>query len=297
MKMKLILLFLIFVKLGFSQETTDLLRIGTQISPKIETDTNSTAKLIGYNAQLLFPKVLKDSNFVIVGVQFQHYSLRFYEIIGFNNSVYNLAFPISYSRKISNKWKLNSTITPQLSTDFGDISIEDFKLRETFIFVRKKSNYRKFKVGLAINHEYFGVNVVPLIGWYFLSKNEIHSLNILLPNQITYKCKFAKNFYSGISYQAMVESYRLNENLQNAYVEQFNSGFSAFIEFVSKKNFFVSTNFGTSVNRQFNTFPNNRKYSIMIDGIGLNPNKNSYNIDLKDGIFVEFKMGFRINQK
>jgi len=274
-----------------------LLRFGTQVSPTIETDTNSTAKLIGYNVQLLFPKLLKDSNVVSVGVQFQNFNLSFDDINGFNNSVYNIAYQLTYSRKISDKWKVNTTLSAQLSSDLKDISMEDFKLKENILFIRKKSNYKKFKVGLAVNHEYFGVNIVPLIGWYFMSKNEVHSLNILLPTIINYKIKLSKNLFAGLNYQTLVDSYRLSENKQNAYIEQFNSGFSAFFEIVSNKNFFFTTNIGTSLNRQFNAFPTDRKYAIMIDGIGLNANKNSYNINLNDGFFVEFKMGFRINQK
>ncbi|HBF88827.1 MAG TPA: hypothetical protein DDX39_09310 [Bacteroidales bacterium] len=50
-----LILLLIWAYLIYAQESTDILRFGTYFSPKIETDTNSTAKLIGTNAHFLLP--------------------------------------------------------------------------------------------------------------------------------------------------------------------------------------------------------------------------------------------------
>lgn len=107
-----------------------------------------------------------------------------------------------------NHWLLTVSAIPrinseQLKTDksfqFGGVLLATYKKKETL----------KYKFGVYVNREFFGIFVMPLggIDWRIDSNNNLFGV---LPGRLTFEHKLNAHFYTGATFRAITSSYRLS---------------------------------------------------------------------------------------
>ena len=115
---------------------------------------------------------------------------------------------------------------------------------------------QKFRIGVYMNSEFFGLFVIPLIGadWRIDDKNYLFGL---LPGRLTYEHKWTEKFYGGITFRAPTNSYRLSTG---QYIRLDDNQLSGFLDFYLTKHVCVTLEGGMGILRRIRTGIEGREY-------------------------------------
>ncbi len=123
-------------------------------------------------------------------------------------SLKSIVLPIGVIFPLSNKWSLN--ITSIIRVNGEDIQFNNaFQMGGILFASYKKKELQKIRVGIYVNNDFFGVFVVPLVGfdWRIDKSNYLFGL---LPGRLTFEHQLSKRLYTGATFRAITNSYRLN---------------------------------------------------------------------------------------
>lgn len=188
--------------------------------------------------------------------------------------LYGLALPVSYLKTLTNPdWSILSTIIIkkngyELATknnlQIGGAVLVNFKANENL----------RYKLGIYVNKEFFGMFVMPLLGidWQISKKTNLFGL---LPGNLTLEHKLHKNIYTGASFRAITNSYRLD----TGYWRINENRLGIFIDCYISKNLVLNAEAGHSVFRKLST------------GV---KHKSKTDWNSKDNIYFKLGLAFRM---
>ena len=178
--MKSILSIFLLSLLNFvsAQNYVDLAKIGYAVTPFNNYDSlkGISTQIQEFSSDITLPIALDSSKSIITGVLFEQISLvnqpanqsTFYTInpkIGIN---------INHSEKVSGTYVL----LPKISSDLtSGLTLKHFQFGGLGLVQIKKSSQFKYKFGAYYNQELFGPFLVPLLGFYYKSKNKKFEAN------------------------------------------------------------------------------------------------------------------------
>lgn len=107
-----------------------------------------------------------------------------------------------------NHWTLSITAIPRFNSEALHLH-NIFQSGGVLLTTYKKNNNLKYKLGVYVNNEFFGLFVMPLAGidWRINNNNNLFGV---LPSRITYEHKVNATFYIGAAFRAITNSYRLD---------------------------------------------------------------------------------------
>jgi hypothetical protein len=177
---------------------------------------------------------------------------------------------------LNKKWSLNLIAIPrinaediQLNTAFqmGGIAFASYKIKEQ----------QKFRLGVYVNNDFFGVFVIPLAGvdWKINNTNYLFGL---LPGRLTFEHRLNAYLYTGATFRAITNSYRLNNG---NYLRIDDNQISLYLDCYPAKHIAVTLEPGYGIFRKLRS--------------GVDHNKNyvtDYNWN--DGAFIKLSASYRI---
>jgi hypothetical protein len=142
-----------------------------------------------------------------------------------HNPLYSVSLPISFLKTLNNPdWSIISTVI--IRKNGYSISMNDnWQIGAVLIANFKANENLKYKLGLYVNKEFFGLFVMPLLGidWEISKKTNLFGV---LPGNLTLEHKVNKKIYAGACFRAITSSYRLdtgywriNENRLGAFID------------------------------------------------------------------------------
>ena len=133
----------------------------------------------------------------------------------------------------------------------------------------------KFRAGIYVNKEFFGTYIVPLggIDWRI---NENNNLFGVLPGRLTYEHQWNDRLYSGATFRAITNSYRLTNG---EFLRLDDNQVSIFIDYYLSKNICVTLEPGYGLFRKLRTGENDKNYIREADWV--------------DGAFVKLSASYR----
>jgi hypothetical protein len=145
-----------------------------------------------------------------------------------------------------------------------------------FATFAKKQN-QKFRLGIYANKDFFGWFVIPLLGtdWRIDDNNYIFGL---LPGRLTYEHKWSTKLYSGATFRAPMNSYRLSND---KYIRLDDNQISVYLDYYPAKHLCMTLEPG------FGAF---RKIRTGID----NHSGYTSEVDWGDGPFIKLSAAYRI---
>jgi hypothetical protein len=191
-------------------------------------------------------------------------------------SVQSIAFPVGLMLPLKDsKWAL--TILPILRTN-GEELFADKTFQfggATFVTWARKAQ-QKFRFGVYVNDEFFGVFVMPLIGadWKIDEKNYLFGL---LPGRLTWEHQWSKNLFGGATFRAITNSYRLSDG---QYLRLDDNQVSIYMDYYPAKRFCITLEPGYGVFRKMRTGINDKQYLT--------------NRNWGDGPFIKLSTTYRI---
>ena len=175
-----------------------------------------------------------------------------------------------------NHWSLTVTAIPRFNSE-GLKFEKSFQIGAVLLAEYKKKKNLKYKFGVYVNREFFGTFVMPLAGidWKIDERNNLFGV---LPGKLTYEHKINNNFYTGATFRALTNSYKLSNG---NYLRIDDNQLSGYIDCYATKHIVFTGEAGYGIMRKLRS------------GNGYNKN---YFTDHNwgDGLFVKLCAAFRI---
>jgi hypothetical protein len=250
---KICLILILFTLFGNAQEYVDLLKIGYgQTLTNNFEGSNSSTHVASLEVDLTYPVILNKKNALITGVSFNQNTLQLYPSDGimetpFSN-LYSTALKIGLSTTYNEKWSTTLVLLPKVASDYQNISKDDFYLDGLAIIKLQKKKNLIYRFGVYSSAEAFGFFTTPIIGWYYLSPNNMFEMNMSLPisadiNSTTGVLTF------GFDYYGIGRSFNISQEGSNEYVDLNSMEFASYIQFNAfEKSVLLRTKFGYSSN-------------------------------------------------
>ena len=206
---------------------------------------------------------------------------------------------LGYLKKWNDNWSATFMLLPKISSDWKDISGEDFQMGGLAIFTKKRDERLKWKFGLYYNHEYFAPFFVPLFGtdWKINDKWRLYGV---MPSSLTLEKKVSNKFRFGAGISSPVVSYRLGEQnnvFASGYVHQtYFTKALAFTDFYLTDNLVFSPKIGHSVFRNFRAFAKNDQANFNLWGIAFGDRSEDRPVpyeEFSDGFLFEVGLSYR----
>ena len=169
------------------------------------------------------------------------------------NPLYSISVPISFLKTLNNPdWSLISTLI--IRRNGYQISMNDnWQLGGAFIANFKANENLRYKAGIYINKEFFGIFVMPLLGidWQISKKTNLFGI---LPGNLTLEYQLNKKIYTGATFRAITNSYKLD----TGYWRIDENRLGMFIDLYLSKNVVLNAEAGHSVLRKIRTGVKNK---------------------------------------
>jgi hypothetical protein len=176
----------------------------------------------------------------------------------------------------TNRWSLSITALPRFNSERLQLS-NSFQMGGVLLFIYKKSETLKYKFGVYANSDFFGVFIMPLAGidWRINSRNILFGV---LPGRLTYEHKLNNNFYTGATFRAITNSYRL---ANGDYLRIDDNPLSIYLDWYATKHIVVTAEAGYGIMRKLRA------------GNGYNKNYIT-DFDWGDGMFIKLCASYRV---
>ncbi len=163
--------------------------------------------------------------------------------------VSSIAVPVSVILPLyKDRWLLTATAIPRLNSE-GFSMQNSFQMGGVLLATYKKFASLKYKAGVYANSEFFGLFVIPLAGidWRINDKNNLFGV---LPGRLTYEHKLSTAFYTGATFRAITNSYRLNNG---SYLRIDDNQISSYLDWYATQQIVFSGEMGYGVFRKLRT--------------------------------------------
>lgn len=276
-----------------AQNYVDLAKIHYSFTPQNAPVDDSLSLLSGteiqeFSSDITLPIVLKNENVFLTGIIYDQTTLNTSDN---KSTVYTINPKIGY--KINHSEKLSSTwvVLPKISSDLKNIDNKHYQFGGVGLLSIKKSENFTYKFGAYFNKELFGPFAVPLVGFYYLSKNQKFEANFTLPIAASMNYKIHKNIATGLTFNAFVRSYQLGE-LTNSYLVKSSNELYGTLQF----NFLpvvIESQVGYSIGRSYRAYTNEDKIDFGFSAFKFGDDRTQLNHDFEDGLIFKLRILYR----
>ena len=190
--------------------------------------------------------------------------------------VSSIVLPVGMFFQLNERWSMNITAIARINGQDIDVN-NSFQIGGIAFASYKMKEQQKFRLGFYINNDFFGVFVVPLVGvdWRIDKNNYLFGL---LPGRLTFEHKLNNNLYTGATFRAITNSYRLNDE---NYLRIDDNQLSVYLDYYPAKHVTITLEPGYGIFRKLRS-GNGRNKNYITD----------YNWD--DGLFIKLSASYRI---
>ncbi len=296
MKRLLFILFLLLSNLCSSQSYVDLFSINYGKSAKTSYENSSqTTTITNLDADLTLPIELNEKYAIITGIDFSNNTLQLFPDANYNN-LYLTRVKAGINISHSEHWSGTYILLPKLSSDYINLSMDDFYLGGVAVLKYKKSKNLSYKFGLYASNEAFGLFISPLIGLYFLSPNSRFEMNLYLPNNADLNYSLTNKTKIGTDFVARGKSFKLTtDGTRSSYAENNSLEFSSYVQNNSLiKNVLIRLKLGFSTN-SFEVYPIDQKIAFATTLFKFGDNRTQLNTNLSSSAFVKIEAIYRFD--
>lgn len=236
----LIFFVFVFCNISYAQDYIDLFKISyIQNFDHAFQNAGESTNIQSLEADLTFPIQIDANNAIITGFLYNQNSLSFFpENNGFptniseRTTVYSTTLKLGINRTLSEKWSGAFVFLPKLSSDYIDISSDDFFLGGFSLFKYQKNQHLAYKLGGVVIQQTFGVVAIPLFGLYYKSPNDKLEVDLTLPVAGDASYGISKSTAFGVNYYGIGRSYDIHqENIADYYIDYASLEFSGYLQY------------------------------------------------------------------
>ena len=223
------------------------------------------------------PLKLTNNGFIVFSPFYENWNIDSAADKNYLPSVSSAALAVSAIMPLDkNHWSLTITAIPRFNSE-GLKFKNSFQIGGVALASYQKNENLKYKFGLYVNKEFFGIFIIPLAGieWNIDKRNNLFGV---LPGRLTYEHKLTNNFYTGATFRAITNSFKLSNG---NYLRIDDNQLNGFIDCYVTKHIVLTGEAGYGVMRKLRT------------GNGYNKNYiTDYNWG--DGLFIKLSASYRV---
>lgn len=133
------------------------------------------------------------------------------------NTLTGISMPFSVMFRLTAKSQLVMMFEPILSSDFDDISAEDFRFNTSVFYVRKSDKRHYLRLGLALSKRFSGYQIIPVARFQWVLSPH-WQLSGVLPFKPELRYQLNARHQLGVGLGAGNNSFRLSNKRENQYV-------------------------------------------------------------------------------
>ncbi|MCG2429831.1 DUF6268 family outer membrane beta-barrel protein [Aequorivita xiaoshiensis] len=294
---KLLLLVFLFPFSASAQEYVDLFRMGYgQTLNNNFKDTDSDTNVEFFDVGFTFPLVLNANHALIIGADFSFNKVQLFPESEFSN-LYSTNLKVGMASTWSEKWSTTIVLLPKLSSDYHDISSDDFFLGAFALLKLKKNENLIYRFGFYGSQEAFGLFTTPILGWYYLSPNKRFEMDMSLPITADVSYKLGATTV-GIDYFGIGRSYNVQyENDKTLYADLSSLEFASYLQFNAlQESVLLRAKVGYSTNK-YEMYNDGEKIDLGLSAFSFGDNRIQLNPTLSGGVFLKLEAIYRFHIK
>jgi hypothetical protein len=222
------------------------------------------------------PIKLKENTYLLISPYYERWQIDSAGKEEIAPAVQSIALPVGLMFPIKDsKWSL--TVLPTLRTNGKKLfANKTFQFGGATFVTWARKPHQKFRFGVYVNDEFFGLFVMPLVGtdWRIDEKNYLFGL---LPGRLTYEHQWNKKFFGGATFRAITNSYHLSTG---QYLRLDDNQISLYMDYYLVKHFCITLEPGYGIIRKMRTGINDKHYLT--------------NRNWGDGPFIKLSASYRI---
>jgi len=224
-----------------------------------------------------FPLKLRNNGFFVISPVFENWNIDSVSDKSYLPQVSSVGLALSAVIPLDKEhWLLTVSAIPRINSEQLNFD-NSFQFGGVLLATYKKKTTLKYKFGVYANREFFGIFIIPLAGidWHINEKNNLFGV---LPGRLTFEHQLNSHFYTGATFRAITNSYRMNNG---NYLRIDDNQLSSFLDYYVSKHIVLTGEAGYGILRKLRS------------GNGYNKN---YIIDYNwgDGFFLKLSASYRI---
>jgi hypothetical protein len=299
MKNILSIVFYCVVFQGFSQNYFDVVNLTYINTPANDFEVSNDQTTVNeLNLEVNFPVVLNKKTILLTGIFANKTRVRLGPNEPKNSNLQVLGFNVGINKTFSDKWSATFMAYPKIASDNLTLSSDNLQFGFLSLFTKKKHSNLKYKYGVFVNTEKFGLAVIPVFGLYYLSPNKKFEANLTLPIKADVTYKLGEKFWMGFRFDGIGTSYSLNEqNFTNgdAYVSKASIEMAPYLRFKLSKSLYINTKFGYAFSRKYRVFNADDKIDLAVTSIYFGDNRTQLNENFADGAIFKIELMYRLH--
>ena len=260
---------------GFTQPYVDPLHVRYTYGFKSNSGSGTPFSHFYFGPDL--PLKLKNNGLFVISPVYEKWNIDSSSQKAWLPQVTGIALALSAIIPLDkNHWSLTISAIPRINGE--ELNTDDnFQIGGVMLASYKKKETLKFKFGIYANREFFGLFIIPLAGidWRIDERNNLFGV---LPGKLSFEHKLSTRFYTGATFRAITNSYRLNNS---NYLRIDDNQISSFIDCYVTKHIVITSEAGYGIMRELKS------------GNGYNKH---YLTQFKwdDGLFIKLSASYRI---
>lgn len=282
----------------YTQNYIDVAKLSLNTTPENKfVSSSSKTRVNEQNLDVTIPVKLNSSTNFITGLTNELINTKLYA----NESMKvfgSVGVKLGVNKTINDKWSNTTVFLPKMASDFKINSRNDFQMGMMTLFKLKKHEGLNYKFGIYYNNELSGPFVVPMFGFYYLSKNKRFETNVILPLMADFNYKLTEKFYVGCNFNGQLRSYHLNDKVMdktNTYVSKSSNELFIYLRTNLTKNILVHTRMGQSFARSYKVYSVSDKVEASLPAYNINDKRTVNNTTFSNGLVFQISVSYRIH--
>lgn len=294
MRQLLFLAFLIPLSLS-AQEYVDLFRFGygqtlNNNFDGVNTDTNVEFLDFGFT----FPIVLSNNHALITGADFSFNKVQLFPQKKYTN-LFSTNLKLGLASTWSEKWSSTIVFLPKTASDYKNISSDDLYFGGFALLKLTKNVNFKYRFGVYVSQEAFGLFTTPILGWYYISPNKRFEMDMSLPITADISYKLGQTTI-GMDYFGIGRSYNIHyKESPVVYADLSSLEFAGYLQFnFLEESVLLRTKIGYSSN-DYEVYAEDEKIDLGVSAFSFGDNRTQLNPSINGGVFLKFEAIYRFH--
>ena len=298
MKYTIFILFVLLCFTGQTQNYLDLAKVSYTNTPSNNfeiSDANTSVEEL--TLELTFPIPINDKTILLTGFYGNKTTLSL-DANAQRTTLNQLRLNIGLNKTFNDKWSATFMLLPKIVSDKISFSKDNLQLGFLSLFTQKKHDDLKYKYGLYLNSEEFGLMVVPILGLYYKSPNQKFETNLNLPIFADANYKIGNKIWVGMDFIGLGTSYNLTDQdytLNGAYVYKESNELSSYLRFQLSKTIYLNTTVGYAISRNYEVYDSNDKVDWALIAFYFGDDRTQLNERFKDGAIFKIELLYRLH--
>ena len=294
---KLLVIFqiILLALVSYSQQTFTIASVNYMLSPSNTYSEEGLKSNIQYLSGFInAPIALGEKSTILAGFRGNMWTVKYSPEQLWPENYYSSGLTLGYNHRFDEKKSFLFILLPKLNSDFRNINSNALQLGFFTTYSKRSSEKFLWKVGIYFNTEFFGPFVVPLFG---LNWDVSPKLSITgdLPIYAKIKYSLNNNFSTGAGYIALVSSYRLTGEFNDAYTSRYAIEPYVFAEVKFLKHIYFNGKLGYTMGRKYPVYAKDDRLDWQLLFIKFGDDRTQLNPEIQDNFFFELGLAFRVD--